>query len=91
MHLNTRYSIAMGWRSSPSVVRRPSRVLHVLRELDPLVSLITLYLTTRWVTNGNTVYLHALMLGTCFRVLDTLIFLYEHCFYITYYSFLIVL
>ena len=42
------------------------------------------YLIIPWVTNDNSEHLCALVSGTCFRVLSTLLYLHEHCPYITY-------
>ena len=43
------------------------------------------YLIIPWLTNDISENVCALVSGTCFRVLDTLLYLHEHCPYITYY------
>ena len=45
------------------------------------------YLIIPWITNDNSEHLCALVSGTCFRVHGTLLYLHEHCPYITYYCF----
>ena len=45
------------------------------------------YLIIPWVTNDNSGHLSEPVSGTCFRVLCTLLYLHEHCLYITYYCF----
>ena len=54
-----------------------------LRGLDPSINL-----KFPWITNCNSVDLFAMVSGTCFRVLSTMLYLYEHCPYLTYYFFL---
>ena len=45
------------------------------------------YLIISWVTNDNSEHLCALVSGTCFGLLGTVLYLHEHCPYITYYCF----
>ena len=45
------------------------------------------YLIIPWVTNDNSEHLCEPVSWTCFRVLCTLLYLHEHCPYITYYCF----
>ena len=45
------------------------------------------YLIIPWVTNDNSEHLCEPVSGTCFRVICTLLYLHEHCPYITYYCF----
>ena len=45
------------------------------------------YLIIPWVTNDNSEHLCELVSGTCFWVLGTLLYLHDHCPYITYYCF----
>ena len=61
--------------------------LRRLRIFVPLISLNNPYLIIPWVTNDNSEHWCELVSGTCFRVLGTLLFLHEHCPYITYYCF----
>ena len=51
--------------------------LFILKGLNPLISVITFFIF-QWVTNYKSVHLCSLLSGTCFRVLGTLLNLFEH-------------
>ena len=56
-----------------------------LKDFRPSDKFDNLYFIIPRVTNDNSVYLWSLVSGTCFRVLGTLLYLHEHCPFITYY------
>ena len=59
----------------------------LLKDFRPSDKFDDPYLIIPWVTNDNSEHLCELVSGTCFRVLGTLLYLHEHCPYITYYCF----
>ena len=58
-----------------------------LKDVRPSDKFGNPYLIIPWVTNDNSEHLCEPVSGTCFRVLCTLLYLHEHCPYITYYFF----
>ena len=58
-----------------------------LKDVRPSDKFDNPYLIIPWVTNDNSEHLCEPVSGTCFRVLCTLLYLHEHCPYITYYCF----
>ena len=59
----------------------------VLKDVRPSDKFDNPYLIIPSVTNDNSEHLSEPVSGTCLRVLCTLLYLHEHCPYITYYCF----
>ena len=62
-------------------------ILDLRKDFRPSDKFGNPYLTIPRVTSNNSEHLCALVSGTCFRVLGTLLYLHEYCPYITYYCF----
>ena len=58
--------------------------LHRFKDFWPSDKYDNPYLIIPFVTNDNSEHLCELVSGTCFRMLSSLIYLHEHCPYITY-------
>ena len=71
---------------SPSVQLK-NRKTYDVKDFRPSDKFDNPYLTIPRVTSNNSEHLCALVSGTCFRVLGTLLYLHEYCSYITYYCF----
>ena len=63
------------------------RLVCFVKDFRPSDKFDNPYLIIPWVTNDNGEHLCELVSGTCFRGLWTLLYLHEHCPYITYYCF----
>ena len=61
--------------------------IDILKDVRPSDKFDNPYLIIPSVTNDNSEDLCEPVSGTCFQVLYTLLYLHEHCHYITYYCF----